>query len=86
MGKTLFALLAPRALFLPHIERNHLPTNCTNCTNVQDCFCKKIKRRQLGARRAVRGAADEEQEQVQSKVFLLECHCLTSMILHIKGI
>ena len=58
----------------------------TNCTNVQvDCFCKKIKRRQPGARRAVRGAADEEQENVQSKVFLLEWHCLTSMSWH-KGI
>ena len=88
MRKTLFALLAPpRALFLPHIEKNHLGAQQrTNCTNVQvDCFCKKIKRRQLGARRTVRGAADEEQENVQSKVFLLEHHCLTSMTWH-KGI
>ena len=87
MRKTLFALLAPRALFLPHIEKNHPGAQQrTNCTNVQvDCFCKKIKRRQPGARRAVRGAADEEQENVQSKVFLLEWHCLTSMSWH-KGI
>ena len=86
MRKTLFALLAPRALFLPHIEKNQPPAQGTDCTNVQvDCFCKKIKRRQLGARRAVRGAADEEQENVQSKVFLLECHCLTSMTWN-KGI
>ena len=91
MRKTLFALLAQlRASFLPHIEKNHLGAQQrTNCTNVQvDCFCKKIKRRQPGARRrAVRGVADEEQENVQSKVFLLQCHCncLTSMT-WLKGI
>ena len=83
MGKTLFALLATGA----HWKESAGGAGYKLYKLYKDCFCKKIKRRQLGAQSGQRCSRRRARTcSIQSKVFLRECHCLTSMILHIKGI